>query len=32
MPGRERPEGFGTWVWDVSRHPADVIDNLAKRG
>ena len=24
--------GFGTWVWDVSRHPADVKDILVKHG
>jgi len=22
--------GFGTWIWDVSRHPADVKDILAR--
>jgi type III restriction enzyme len=22
--------GFGTWSWDVSHHPADVKDVLAK--
>ena len=24
--------GFGTWSWDVSRHPADVKDVLANHG
>jgi type III restriction enzyme len=24
--------GFGSWSWDVSRHPADVKDILAKHG
>jgi type III restriction enzyme len=24
--------GFGSWSWDVSRHPADVKDILAKQG
>ena len=24
--------GFGAWVWDVSRHPADVKDILARHG
>ena len=24
--------GFGAWSWDVSRHPSDVKDILAKHG